>query len=101
MRVVVNDRQKSDQEQDHQVAGQLEDLDVRSTDDVPVVNDLDEQAGEDAEMRPGRTRLQTTSHAASSRSNTFRTAVRHRAPYPSLVRAVAKKRQIGNPTHMW
>ena len=43
--IVVNHRQKSDEEQDQHITGQLENLYVRTTNDVEVVDDLDEQTG--------------------------------------------------------
>jgi len=57
MGVVVNHRQESDEEQYHHVTGQFDELHGRTTNDEPVVNDLDEQTGQDTELRPARTRL--------------------------------------------
>jgi len=50
VRVVVDHRQQPDQEQDEHVARQLEDLNVRSPNDVPVVNHFDEEAGQYTEL---------------------------------------------------
>jgi len=57
VRVVVDHRQQTDEEQDQHVTGEFEDLDVGVADDVPVVDDLDEQARQDTELRSSRTRL--------------------------------------------
>jgi len=62
VRVVVDHRQQADDEQRQHVAGQLEDLPARTSNDVPVVDHLDEQARQDAKLRPGRTRLATYVH---------------------------------------
>jgi len=60
VRVVVDHRQQSDEEEDEHVAGQLDDLHDSMSDDIPVVDHLDEQAGEDTKLRASRTCLHQT-----------------------------------------
>jgi len=57
VRVIVDHWKKADQEQGDHETGKFDDLDVRTTNYIPVVDDLDEQACQDTEVRPSRSSL--------------------------------------------
>ena len=53
VRVIINPGQETGDEEDDEDEGQLAQSHERSVDDLPVLNDLHEEAGDNGELRTG------------------------------------------------